>query len=107
MRAQDIIRDIPRRFIDAKSAAELLQLASEMCCEQKKVLPTSDQGRSVPIHGFVCTGCGTAWNITELLWERTVGFLPQEYRDYFAGEEGKRAMCAALNVGAPGGVRGE
>jgi len=71
------------------------------------MFPTSDASRTAPIRGFVCAGCGTAWNITELLWDRTVGFLPQEYRDYFAGEEGVRAICAALNLGAPGVVRGD
>jgi len=71
------------------------------------VFPTSDARRNPPIRGFVCDGCGTAWNITESLWNRTVGFLPQEYREYFSGEEGLRAACAALNAGAMGVSRGE
>ena len=67
------------------------------------MLPTSDPDRK--IRGFVCTGCGTAWNITENLWERTVLLLPQEYRDYFSSDECVRALCAALDVGALGALR--
>lgn len=103
MRAQDIIRDTPSRFLDAGSAAGLLRLASERCCQSKKVFPTSDPDRK--IRGFVCAGCRTAWNITEDLWERTILLLPQEYQDYFASDEGTRALCAALGSGAPGAIR--
>lgn len=83
----------------------LLRLASERCCCQgsKRVLPTSDPDRK--IRGFVCTGCRTAWNITEDLWERTVPSLPQEYRDYFSSDEGIRALCMALESGALGVTR--
>lgn len=103
MRAQDIIRDTPSRFLDAGSAVCLLRLASERCCQGKKVLPTSDPDRK--IRGFVCAGCRTAWNITDGLWERTVSLLPQEYRDYFSSGEGMRAMCTALESGALGVTR--
>jgi hypothetical protein len=106
MRAQDIIRDVPSRFVEATNAAELIRLASGRCCGGKRVLPTSDQGRAVPIRGFVCTGCGTAWNIPDPLWERTVALLPQGYRDYFETSEGVRALCAAMDAGAPGVPRG-
>jgi len=104
MRAQDIIRDIPSRFLDAGSARTLLCLASERCCQGKRVFPTFDTDRK--IRGFVCTGCRTAWNITNDLWECTVSQLPQEYRDYFDSDEGIRALCAALGSGAPGMTRG-
>lgn len=67
------------------------------------MLPTSDPDRK--IRGFVCAGCRTAWNITEDLWERTVSLLPQEYRDYFSSDEGVRALCTALESGAPGVTR--
>lgn len=107
MRAQEIIHDTPSRFIDVGSAVELLRLASERCCNRKRVFPTSDATRSVAIRGFVCAGCGTAWNIPQSLWGRTVVLLPQEYRDYFDSEEGVLALCAALNAGAPGVSRGD
>lgn len=106
MRAEDILHDRPSRIVDADSAASLIRLAAAKCCERKKVVPTSNQGRDAPIRGFVCSGCGTAWNITEALWTRTFALLPQEYRDYFASEEGTRALCAALDAGAPGVTRG-
>lgn len=81
----------------------LLGLASEKCCQGKKVLPTSDSGRK--IRGFVCAGCRTSWNITEDLWERTIPLLPQEYRDYFDSDEGMLALCTALESGALGVTR--
>jgi len=103
MRAQDIIRDTPSRFLDAGNAECLLRLVSERCCQGKKILPTSDPDRK--IRGFVCMGCRTAWNIADGLWEHTVSLLPQEYRDYFDSDEGMRALCAALESSAPGATR--
>lgn len=107
MRAQDIIHNVPSRFVEATNAAELIQLASERCCGSKRVLPTSDESRAVPIRGFVCAGCGTAWNIQEPLWECTVAWLPQGYREYFETSEGIRALCAVMDAGAPGVPRGK
>lgn len=76
------------------------------CCRNKRVLPTADSVRMPPVRGFVCTGCGTAWNMTETLWDRTAARLPVEYQDYFRNSEGMLALCAALNAGVPGVRRG-
>ena len=107
MRAQDVIHDVPKRFCDANSVADLLRDAAQSCCKRKQIFPTSDLGRTPPIRGFVCVGCKTAWNITESLWEKTVVHLPAEYRDYFDDHETVMALCAALNKGVPGVVRGQ